>query len=57
MLNVWNQVKVKNPDHPRAGTAGVVMAVNPGQPEESAVKFDLDGITEVMLNADLEVLA
>ena len=44
MLNVWNPVLVKNPAHPRNGTAGTVTRTNPvTHPDSVFVKFDTDG--------------
>ena len=57
MLGVWNSVKVKNPDHARDGTAGVVHAVNPAELDKVAVRFDLDLVIELVPVADLERLA
>lgn len=56
MFEVWTSVKVKNPEHPRAGQAGVVHAVNPAKPEEVAVRFDDDGQVQLVATADLQVL-
>lgn len=56
MFEVWTCVKVKNPEHARAGQAGVVHAVNKDKPDEVAVRFDLDGRVQLVATADLEVL-
>lgn len=55
-FSVWNQVKVSNQEHPRAGQAGVVHATHPDKPNECAVKFDDDGVVVVMTNTDLLAL-
>lgn len=54
-FSVWNPVIVQG-EHPRAGQAGVVHAVNPATPDEVAVKFDLDGIVVVIDVASLKAL-
>lgn len=56
MLDIWTAVKVTNPDHPRTGTAGTVQAVNKKHPDEVGVKFDVDGVVEVVAVADLQAL-
>lgn len=56
MMEVWQSVKVKNPDHSRAGEAGTVHAVDPDQPGEVAVRFDLDRQIQLIEVADLETL-
>lgn len=44
MYPVWTSVSVKNPDHPRTGTAGTVCQTNPAtHPDAVVVKFDTDG--------------
>lgn len=40
-MNVWQSVKVKNTDHPRAGEAGIVFAI-PADPLQVVVRFDVD---------------
>ncbi len=55
-MEVWNQVKVKNPDHERAGQAGVVHATHPTNKETVDVKFDTDGKVVNVKTADLQVL-
>lgn len=55
-FSVWNAVQVTNPEHERAGQAGVVFATNPQTPEEVAVKFDADGIVVIVPVADLKAL-
>lgn len=57
MLSVWNQVKVINKDHSRLDEAGVVHAVDPKNPDEVVVQFDVDGRREAVAVADLQVLA
>lgn len=54
-FSVWNPVIVQG-DHPRAGQAGVVHAINPATPDEVAVRFDLDSIVVVMDVSDLKAL-
>lgn len=57
MFNVWKSVSVTNPEHPRAGQAGTVFAVNAEtHPDEVTVKFDADGTLEAVKNADLKGL-
>ena len=57
MYQVWQSVKVKNPDHARADQAGSVFAVSPEQhPDEVVVKFDKDGMQESVAIADLQAL-
>ena len=60
MKQCWQSVKAA-PGHPRGGDdpighgaqAGVVVAVDPAKPDESVVKWDTDGVTEVVANAQL----
>lgn len=54
-FSVWNPVIVQG-EHPRAGQAGVVHAVNPATPDEVAVKFDIDSIVVVMPVDNLKAL-
>lgn len=54
--DVWTSVKVKNEEHPRAGQAGTVYATSPDNPEETAVRFDVDSAVVVVASADLQVL-
>lgn len=54
-FSVWNPVIVSG-EHPRAGQAGVVHAINPATPDEVAVKFDLDSIVVVMDVSQLKAL-
>lgn len=54
--SVWQSVKVKTEDHPRAGQAGTVHTVNPKHPDEVVVKFD-SGDTEAVEVKDLEALS
>jgi hypothetical protein len=56
MFEVWNMVKVKNPDHARVGQAGVVYAVQPGNTTEVAVRFDVDLEVQLVAVADLDLL-
>lgn len=56
MFAVWDSVRVKNAEHARAGTAGVVHATNPADPEQVAVRFDVDLIVELVPVIDLERL-
>lgn len=53
MFNIWQSVKVTAPDHPRAGQAGTVQAINPKKPDVVGVRFDADGVTESVAVADL----
>lgn len=53
-FDIWNAVKVSNPDHERHGDAGIVHATAPQHPEEVGVKFDKDGVVVVMKDSDLE---
>lgn len=53
---VWNSVQVVNPEHARAGQAGVVFAINPELTDEVAVRFDKDGMVEAVATADLKAL-
>lgn len=56
MFEVWQSVKVKGTDHPRAGEAGIVHAVDKDQPTEVAVRFDSDHQVQLVAVADLEIL-
>jgi hypothetical protein len=56
MFDIWTNVKVTNPDHPRFGTAGNVQAINKEKPDSVGVKFDADGVLEVVAKADLQAL-
>jgi hypothetical protein len=56
MRQVWTPVEVTNPDHPRKGTAGIVVAVDPAKTDRVVVKFDTDGVSEETLQADLRQL-
>lgn len=56
MFNVWQSVKVKTEDHPRAGQAGTVQETNPNNKDEVIVKFDSDGhLVSISVN-DLQAL-
>jgi aspartyl/asparaginyl beta-hydroxylase (cupin superfamily) len=55
-MEVWQSVKVKNTDHPRAGEAGTVHAVDKTKPEQVAVKFDTDQQIQLVDVADLQQL-
>lgn len=55
-FSVWNNVQVKNEEHPRFGQAGPVFATNPAKPDEVAVKFDIDGVVLVVPCDDLKAL-
>lgn len=55
-FSVWTAVQVSNPEHPRAGQAGVVYATNPATPDEVAVRFDADSIVVLMAVTDLRAL-
>lgn len=55
-MEVWQSVKVKNENHPRAGQAGVVHAVDKDHPEEVAVRFDVDQQVQLVDVADLQGL-
>lgn len=59
-MNIWQSVQVKaqksngsDSDHPRAGQAGVVFAINPEKPDEVGVRFDIDSVVELVQVADL----
>ncbi len=57
MFQVWKAVQVKNPDHPRAGQAGTVFAVNQTtHPDAVVVIFDTDSTEESVKVADLAAL-
>ena len=55
-FSAWSAVQVTNPEHERAGQAGVVYAVNPEIDGEVAVRFDKDGQVVAVANADLKGL-
>lgn len=54
MFNIWTPVKVKTEGHPRFGQAGTVQAIDPKQSDSVGVKFDQDGVIEVVQLADLQ---
>lgn len=56
MLQIRTSVKVKNPDHPRAGTAGQTWQTDPAKPDQIGVKFDIDDQVEFVDLADLQAL-
>lgn len=67
MFQIWQSVQVKNPAHPRGnksgdpqleanGDAGVVFSTDPANPNEVAVRFDLDQRVELVQVADLRTL-
>lgn len=56
MFEVWQSVKVTAEQHARHGEAGIVFAVNPQQPDEVAVRFDLDQQVQLVAVADLVAL-
>lgn len=53
MFEVWQSVKVKNPEHARTGEAGIVFSVDPAHPDEVAVRFDTDLQVQLVLCVDL----
>ena len=55
-MNVWQVVKPASAEHPRAGQAGVVHAVDKKDPENVQVKWDIDGKVETVAVADLVAL-
>jgi hypothetical protein len=52
-MEVWQSVKVSNPEHSRAGEAGVVSAVDRSKPDEVGVRFDTDLQVQLVAVADL----
>ena len=56
MFIIWQSVQVSNQAHPRVGQAGTIQGTNPAKPDESSVKFDVDGQEMVIQNADLKAL-
>lgn len=67
MFSIWQSVQVTNPNHPRGnksgdpaqaafGQAGTVQGINPADPAHVGVKFDTDGVTELVAVADLRAL-
>jgi hypothetical protein len=56
-MEVWTQVKVKNPDHDRVGQAGVVHATHPTNKDTVDVKFDTDSEVVNVKTEDLQVLS
>jgi uncharacterized protein YneR len=55
-FNIWQAVQVKTEAHPRHLQAGTVQALDPQNPTEVGVKFDTDGVTEVVKVDDLKSL-
>lgn len=56
MRQVLASVQPKNPDHPRAGQAGVVWVIDPANTDEVGVKWDVDQVVTVEKIADLRQL-
>lgn len=55
-MDVWKSVQVTADGHARNGEAGTVFAVNKKLPDEVAVRFDVDGVVEIVQVADLKAL-
>ena len=56
MFEVWNTVKVKNPDLARDGQAGVVSSLDPADKTMVEVDFDVDRVREWFPVASLTLL-
>ena len=52
-MEVWQSVKVSNPEHSRAGEVGVVFATSSSHPTQVAVRFDSDLQVQAVEIADL----
>lgn len=57
MYGVWTSVKLKREGDARDGTAGVVQATNPADPEQVAVRWDADLLVELVPVAELVQLS
>lgn len=55
-FNVWDSVQPIADDHPRAGQAGTVHAIDPDKPDVVQVKWDLDGVIESVATESIRVL-
>lgn len=55
-MRVWQQVKFKGEGDDRTGWAGVVVATNTDDLEHVAVKWDANGITELVPVTELQAL-
>lgn len=48
MYPIWTQIIVTDENHHRFGTAGYVVGLNSGLPEQRIVRFDADSTDEAV---------